>query len=867
MAIRILPHQPFTGWNGHSIKDCSISVSAMQILLNGCPQSQMVKTLKDKITSYHPCLLITNPLFQLFCQTMQKAYHLRPLKDDQLSFFEQALFITERIHTTPNESIKDILLLLATLPTEKREEILSCCTDLYVGGKGGIQLLQELISLGSSSLKTCMLARKIFSGRVDYYGSSYRLVLPATAEGSTVSYIPHELRHLGSVIHLPYDFDAINILRRLNSFPEEQREEIVNLTFDFRYTDGEHLPQLLREIGSIPSSQRGEILSLTSKIFRAGHAHTNFPSFLKQIAPTLLKLPQTERAELIECYILIASPICVNNYFVSSKEIFHQVEILANLPQAQRKEVAKLAHSCRSAYPAIYHMAALLAFLSSTPEEHRESIAEIFKQPISSHAKQNTLKILEYLPPNPHVVSTVLEIASNRTPQTSEFELFNQIFQSYPALAPPIHAHIFDRLLREMPNPEKSSAWARRIFDHAQELHISTTSPEYAYLHVVIEAANNRSNPKNPYAVYAKAKKYSEVLTPSVKRTQQRYGDSLYTLLPGKELPIYQHQIPVNALPQGIDRSTVEDLFAAFERRIQASLEHERLLSHIQDTTGFSFISHKNNLTRCPYLRSLFPLANETHISFHGSCYIAIVKHLIDLPDDISAGDLLSSREKRLLEISCWIRNCPARQSEAISLLYGSLPVSYQYTPATQDSSEALHVKSFLTNTIHKVFLEILSSDDSYLRKLTKVRSHEEIAQLSHQSVFVKNCLAPHIGLQHTLSFDLSTETLYPALQEQSLSSMLSLFYKHVSLSMLTSPLLEAVNTTNVEEHEEWYRRCIKVLDPIDAEELDKVWDLSDDDSTFSLTQYGALEILRKAGFLSKENLPWWQSIFNRRHV
>ncbi len=826
--------------------------------------SRQIEQIHPIVSSYEGSPFpLQDPIFRLFCKTLQTHYHLRIEEHDFFSFFQDAILASDK---TTLDSFSSIFQELAQLSIEDRQQVcgwhLQLLSDIFGTDKERETLL-TIIRLGHDRNAICSLAHKIFS---------------------QISSARTENRMTDSVIH---------ILKAIEDLPGEEREEIVELTA--RSLDGvsrgsivTRTKELFTLILSIPLAERLEIFSLATSLTDSLNPLHSFAKalYLQAIGKALIVIPHAERAD----FIRILSPIIQLISFESVPSFLdcltkapyekrHQLildvqaihcsadplpllETIQNIPQPSREKIIRLASSCKSFCHTNFMMKQVIDFLLSAQEENLEALVELLREnlcrlPLACyHFRQLFLCLLPYFPPDPVLLTVALPLPINPSILT-EFELLKNILLRQPLLIKAVHEQIVDTLHRILLDPIRTLVFVQPILHHSHCFLIHDT-PLDPYLFAANDAARNRSDPQKPYAVYTKAKELSETPTPSVKRPRQRYGRNLYVLLPGRELPICQKPIPLRALPQDIDRHTIAKLFATFKNRIQTSSERQHLLSHIQDTTSFSFASHKANLTGCSYLRSLFPSSDEPHISFHGAYYVAIIKHLLDLSDDISGEDLLSPREKRLLEISCWIRNCPARRAEALSLLYGSLPIAYQYTPATQDSPEVLHVKSFLTNTIQKVFLEILSSDDSYLRKLTKVKGNQEIAQLTHQSVFVKNCLASHIGLQHSLSFDLSTETLYPALLEQTLPSMLSLFYKHISLNMLTTPLLEAVNTTNVAEHDEWYRRCMKVLDPIDAEELDKVWDLSDDGSTFSLTHYGAMELWRKAGFFSKEKLPWW---------
>jgi hypothetical protein len=104
------------------------------------------------------------------------------------------------------------------------------------------------------------------------------------------------------------------------------------------------------------------------------------------------------------------------------------------------------------------------------------------------------------------------------------------------------------------------------------------------------------------------------------------------------------------------------------------------------------------------------------------------------------------------------------------------------------------------------------------------------------------------IGLQHQLQFDPHTKMLYPALL-RGLKESLVIFYRHFTPSMLVEMLI-----TLFKREKNLYMLLTSILLETGSKaRLNEVWELTKK-GTYILTQYGALEILKSAGYLESGN-------------
>ena len=208
-------------------------------------------------------------------------------------------------------------------------------------------------------------------------------------------------------------------------------------------------------------------------------------------------------------------------------------------------------------------------------------------------------------------------------------------------------------------------------------------------------------------------------------------------------------------------------------------------------------------------------------------------------------GKIFSEQKEVLIKTAMTIQGCKGGKQEGIATLYRLLDPQYRYrTKGFETGDEKKDATcAFITAQVELLFANQCSGTNALMQELT---GEQEVEQIAHQAIYLKNMIAPVIGVHHEVSFDRHTSVLYDALVEKSLEELLAAFFRHMTPLALVTKL---VNITNEKSSAHLFKHHLSAF--IDILEEDKDWQLGKDDITIEFTAAGIVKILRKMGFLS----------------
>jgi hypothetical protein len=224
-------------------------------------------------------------------------------------------------------------------------------------------------------------------------------------------------------------------------------------------------------------------------------------------------------------------------------------------------------------------------------------------------------------------------------------------------------------------------------------------------------------------------------------------------------------------------------------------------------------------------------------------------------PKDSYLGKEFSPREKALLLFANLVQNCLNGQKAGIARYYNALPLQYKLPKKEQFceniAEEAL--RDFVYKVLTTTIAERFDTASLFVKESIGMRRGEEVAELPHQSLFLKNLIGKKVGLNHTVQYDENALVLYPQLFDvvidQASTQLVSLvtrtldtFYRHFTPQDAIDALTNAFNTLDVEKRmfsvvNEVIERHFK--EPVQA--LESMWNMED----MSLTKLGALCLLQ----------------------
>ncbi len=135
----------------------------------------------------------------------------------------------------------------------------------------------------------------------------------------------------------------------------------------------------------------------------------------------------------------------------------------------------------------------------------------------------------------------------------------------------------------------------------------------------------------------------------------------------------------------------------------------------------------------------------------------------------------LMQRAEMLLGLAKSVQLCGTAQKEGIDIFYRGLQ------PETTSHQHQLYPKlsQFFYLAIQDSMNELLTNT-SFLKSLSN-----SDAQLVHQTLLLKNRLAPHIGYEHTLSFDPNTHVLPDRLLQYKLEDLFNHFFEALNIETI----------------------------------------------------------------------------------
>ena len=223
----------------------------------------------------------------------------------------------------------------------------------------------------------------------------------------------------------------------------------------------------------------------------------------------------------------------------------------------------------------------------------------------------------------------------------------------------------------------------------------------------------------------------------------------------------------------------------------------------------------------------------------------------LDLKNSSPSGGDSPQQGHLLFAYAASIQGCRGGQLEGLTVAYNQLPRDVKpiaNSKGTTEQENAAH--HYLDTFIQEKLEALLSTENQLMHELTGIAANKAIPQLSHQSLYVKNRLAPMIGLQHSLTFDQHTHHITEPLFEKTPLEILGAFLNHFSANTLVDGLQEQINrelrSKNLEEQNALYATLSSLI-PNAPEDS---WELNDEETEFSLTKRGALSLLIAADYL-----------------
>ncbi|MBM3208661.1 MAG: hypothetical protein FJZ57_08740, partial [Chlamydiae bacterium] len=381
-------------------------------------------------------------------------------------------------------------------------------------------------------------------------------------------------------------------------------------------------------------------------------------------------------------------------------------------------------------------------------------------------------------------------------PFTDHFSLIHKFLSNNADCIDTVHNNMMYSL-HHIGDANEANDLSSELINYNQNFMLDNEHPLYQLAIFVCLITLEANHPKNPYKVFdghinAPYLNKQELIVPVLKFLDKyvqmkfsAFGDMVRDQITYDTMMSFYNQTPLTS-------ADLHSLLQRVNSRIdQLSPEiNSQIKELVKESCGFGLDDLLRNFND-PYLFQLLELTEGSNIAKEKAFFGAILSFILKQSDEVQEGQLVSNQEMALFKMSSSIQNCPAGKNEGILLAYNQLELADKIPTAQQDelSPIASKVKMRCYSLLVEKMDQMISSDTPMMREMTDETG--EVAQLSHQSLYVKNRLSSVIGLDHGMRFDLHTNVLYNELIQKSTEQLFHIFASHCTVGFFAEQLIQ----------------------------------------------------------------------------
>lgn len=602
------------------------------------------------------------------------------------------------------------------------------------------------------------------------------------------------LAAIAALRNIPQGFHRLNILNFIELVPEEKRtDRVISAAGELlrELTDGDQRIALLRAFRRVPIRERVEFLTQALPLLMQIEGGGERASLLT----VLQTIPSTERRD----FVGKVTPLLAQVTDRSQRE--HLFILIAMLPSADRTEttLATIAQMIRQ-IPDVNHRISLLYASLGVAAPERAIFLRKCEQLFQLCTNDNERAILSYYlilldPKDLDVVKTLI------TPHLGNdaADLPGAIFAGEPVRNHAI-TYLQQRLERYADAEEHWILCLCLLNPYNQELlELSEEDPliQQTLLMASISNPEALQNRNNPYAVFKAISQernnpLSNMSAIISKLPIEIAGMRLHwqgaTLLEkGMEWQGYTKK----ELPPDVSPDTLRELYEGMRQR------HDRELSPLERRQRDSDLAATNlaasleelftTLLAMPdvenWLLAPQQLSDDEMIPTPTFQLYTILRAALDLSATaLAPGSKYTVREKLLLELAATVQNCDQGQAGGILDTYQRLPPEYRLRASNGLVAVEGSAEDKLLARVDVAIQDALETTFTHHPLLSELIGETDVAEGVHQSLFLKNRIAPWVGLKnHLLTFDRHTGVLYDALLYKPLQTLTETFMRHLT--------------------------------------------------------------------------------------
>jgi hypothetical protein len=456
------------------------------------------------------------------------------------------------------------------------------------------------------------------------------------------------------------------------------------------------------------------------------------------------------------------------------------------------------------------------------------------------------LETIEYFPSSvlPDVLAIYHQLLQLTYPEPlSVPQTMRYLFYDYPHIQEATFSFLETQLL-EISDRQWAEDWVYFFSQHFQSF-IDQRALRLSDVMLMLKVIFEDATIQNPYHVFNQHQSLSSVRESLEKIEIKNSAGPSYVYNPkGMQACL---ELRKNLQQQSIQAPLTSFHLQTILKTIRRSIdplpidEQKLVCNQIQCMTGSSYERLCDNFDD-PFLYYLLDDLAEDQALYRLQ-FSALLKGILSACSD-KKENVLSEQQILFFLSSASITDCPVGKKEGISL-------AYQYFLKSQDalSQAALAVEAgiaaYIYDWVCDFFIQQLSSFETWAPLIDNQRA---VAQFAHYSVYLKNHLAPLLGLDQPIVFDPYTQIINKSFLEKSRKELLQQLFDKIDLSMLIAHIQNSfLRMPNAGFLYEPINAALKSSHlPLSA-----IWQINEKEDlmgvadTFSLTPEGALALLK----------------------
>ncbi|WP_010302383.1 hypothetical protein [Candidatus Odyssella thessalonicensis] len=621
-------------------------------------------------------------------------------------------------------------------------------------------------------------------------------------------------------------FDAVS------SLASAERQEIINYALPCisEGMQGQHCKRLLEAIKAVPSHERQEVITEALAVREIRKLDSGI------LIEGIMSIRQQDRKEIIK----LAEPFYKKMGYGYQAHILWQA--IAEIAAENRAHVLENTRSLID-FPCDYDdFIGIILYLNKLEVTEQKALCEAI---IGTYGKVQYATLLQCFSLVP--LTAIEDLASRLKAENQEAFSLNylcKLIRSDADFQTTVFAYWHHLFLQ--PNEARSKKIAEFILNNVVRLGIYDEHPTVQEAEQIMLLLERSNDPSNPYHFHRQTlkKRQDPVDWSSIQLPVEIVDGYRLTLNPAYLKSLTQETVLFAELPP-FNRELLKELDAGIRAKLQAN---PALASEIAQNYSATYDSLYQGCLGSTLLQNLLNTQGdkEAPVPLTAAKMMAIVNFLGKLPNQASADEILSIQEQTFLQLMASIQHCSTGKEEGIHLYYNNLPSEYKFNGLSTDASDAEKGRQWVNCILQKEIEALLSGTTSYFQALIGMQPHEQVEQASHQARYVKNVIAEEVGLGRFLSFDRHSSCIYQKLINKTKQELIQQFYHH----FLPYGLYQAVLSSAQRElpiNAKIYTWLAAVLSEPEQQEA---WEIDLKSGTTSLTEKGALVLLKKLNIL-----------------